>query len=701
MAHWKRPGNSPALRYSEAIVNRLNTARLTVFVSAFLLFALQPLVARAVLPLLGGSAQVWNTCVLFFQVTLLFGYGYAHLSVKHLSHTKQALAHGIITLLALLTLPFCFNELSIPPPDTFPLWWLLENLLLIVAPSLCIVSSTAPLVTRWYGEMDDEESSDPYFLYSASNVGSILALLAYPFLIEPTLGLQEQMRLWALGYLLLLFLQVGNVYFLLRATRRKNEEEETVAINAGTKSKLFRWLLLSALPASLLLSITNHMTCALPPVPLMWIVPLLIYLLAFVMAFSRRQLISVKLISLFMPLCLSLLALIMFVPTRTCAFLFQLFALFVCSFFCIGQLRNERPPKSQSTYFYLCLATGGVLGSTFNAIVAPLLFPVAIEYGVVLVLMALLCPKMEEIEEDSARKKDLYYPLLLGGVTYSILRYLPRTETEMDIYGPLSLLLIVAAIALYFRHRPLRFALSLAVVAGGGFYAFQWGNIYLGRSYYGTYRVVQEGHSNRYVLFSGTTIQGKQDKRDSHKNLYCYHAKGPIGTILKMASMKQIGTIGAIGLGVGALANYGRLGQEIVFFEICPLVKKIALNENLFTYIKNSKAKVRIVLGDGRVSISREKSNRFDLIVLDAFSGNAIPVHLLTKEAIKLYFDKLKSHGLCLIHVSNRHLDIAPLLARLANELSIVGVLLKDKDLEQKDEEEGAFAIFLGIARTK
>ena len=640
---------------------------------------------------------MWNTCVLFFQLSLLVGYGYAHYLSTSMSLSKQAALHSLLMVLPLTTLPFVFRNLNKAPTESSPIWWLTKLLLISVAPSVWVIAATAPLVTRWYGALDEEGSDDPYFLYSSSNLGSILALLSYPVLVEPMLGLQQHMQLWAYGYFLLLLVLVGLAFFVARS--KKQVEEASPQARPGYRKVLW-WIILAALPTSLMLAVTNHITSELPPVPLLWIIPLFIYLLSFVIAFSRQKLVSIKLVSLFQPLSISLLALIMFVPTRTYAFLFHLFALFVCCFCLITKLAKERPPKSQLTAYYLSLAVGGVIGGAFNAIVGPSLFPIFAEYTIVLVLICLTRDKLASLDEERESKQDLYYPLILAIFTFTVLCVLPRLGNETDVIARLLLLLVVAAIALYFRHRPVRFALAIAVTAVGGFYAFQWGNVYWGRSYYGVYRVVDEAHSTRRVLYSGSTIQGKQDVQIRKKNLYCYHDKGPIGTLLTLPQSEELKRVGAIGLGVGALANYGRPNQKIVFYEICPLVKEIANNDELFTYLRDSSAKVDIVIGDGRLSIAKERNSVFDLLVLDAFSANAIPVHLLTKEAVSMYFDKLKEDGICMVHISNRHLDIAPLLAQLARDLGLVGYLAKDKERSELIEQNGgAFSSWVLLAR--
>ncbi len=670
-------------------MKKLLLAKLAVFWGAMLLFVVQPMVARMVLPILGGTAQVWNTCILFFQGALLLGYCYAHISLKYLGVKKQAWLHSFLLPLPLLTLPFAFGS-EFAPTEKTPLFWLLGMLMFTVGPSYVVIAATAPMIQRWYSQMGQEDSDDPYFLYAASNGGSLLALLAYPLVIEPFLGTQFQTKLWTYGYCLLVMLLWLNNIVLQKSVEAKEDTTAEIDLESLSKFNILRWLLLAAIPVSLMLGVTTHITSELAPIPLLWIIPLLLYLLSYIVAFARKPIVSLRLALIVQALSIAALAIIMFTATRTYAFFLHWFSLLVSAYVCHLLLAKERPHKSQLTAFYLIMATGGVLGGLVNAVIAPMLFPFVAEYSLALVVVCLLRPKLEEVDEKAARRKDWQLPLVLGLLSVGTLCLLPRVGGEVDVMARVAILFFVAAVAHYFRQRPFRFAMAIAVVLVGGFISFRTESLFVARSYYGAYRVTEEAHNGNRVLYNGVTIQGMQASSLSSDCLYCYHLKGPIGQMLLSKKFKSITNIGALGLGVGALANYGRSGQKITFYEIDELVEKIARNDKLFTYLKNSRADVGVVIGDGRSMLSRESDDELELLVLDAFSSNAIPVHLLTKEAFELYFKKLSQHAVCAVHVSNRHLDIAPLLAALAESSALVAYLGKDISLSPEEERRGA-----------
>ena len=387
---------------------------------------------------------------------------------------------------------------------------------------------------------------------------------------------------------------------------------------------------------------------------------------------------------------LTLLALIFFVPTRTSAFLLHLFVLFLSSLICHGHLCKLRPAKESLASFYLCIAFGGALGGVFNGLLAPELFPIALEYPLVLLLLCLLRPRIEDVDEARARIFDFALPGVLALLSLPLLHCLPKRGDVVDVPARLAILFVVAAVVMYCRDRPLRFTLALAVLLMGGFQSFRGEALFRDRSYYGCYRVVEDQGLHRRILFNGVTIQGMQDYREGHQedDLYCYHRKSPIASLLSSAAAKKAVCFGSIGLGVGALSQFIRKGQEIRFFEIDPLVRDIALNEDYFSYVSHCKGEVDVVVGDGRLSLQEEEDGRFSFLVLDAFVSNAIPVHLLTLEAVELYFEKLEAGGICVFHISNRHLDLAPLLAAQSRKLGLTAYIAKDEALKRRSPGE-------------
>lgn len=765
----------------------------TLFVSATLLFLVQPLIAKMILPKFGGTPAVWNTCMVFFQALLLAGYSYAHWTTTWLGVRKQTALHLILLLLPVIFLPFAVSPDWAPPEESNPIPPLLGLLLISVGLPFFLVSTSAPLLQKWFASTGHPSAKDPYFLYAASNVGSMLALLAYPALLEPNLRLQDQSWIWAAGYGLLVLLTAACARAVWTAPEpavdtRRARQEATDRSEAPTTWRRVHWVLLAFAPSSLMLGVTTYLSTDIAAIPLIWVIPLALYLLSFILVFARLPDFVHQLMVLTLPVLVLLqvfLTLTEMTQRTWVVIVLHLLMLFVAAMVCHGELAKNRPSTRYLTEFYLWMSLGGVLGGLFNSMIAPLIFKTLLEYPVAMVMACMLMPALS-FEDDKPINRWVDYGLLMGlglftialGIfvgsyawvdeayrlvwtaagllvllfaatitpTYFLLQddyprdsLLRRLGPWCDILLPAMLGLLTlgllysldpprgtkflfwiqetfhsieskftedaghvkidrirraleygipALICYLFVARPIRFGLALAaLLAANTVYSDFTENdaIYRARSFFGTLKLEEtkyENSQNYHRLVHGTTLHGKQSIDENGKPvqdaepLTYYHRTGPIGEVFAaFAEAKKTPPVALIGLGTGTLASYGQKGQEFTFYEIDPAVVKIATNPDYFSYVEDAKKRgvdLKIVLGDARLSLLRKApDNHYGLIIVDAFSSDAIPVHLITKEALQLYLKKLAPGGIIAFHISNRYLDLEPVLANLAKEKDI------------------------------
>lgn len=653
----------------------------TAFLGAFLLFCAQPMIAKMVLPQFGGSPAVWNTCTLFFQAALLAGYAYAHAATTGLDARRRTLLHLVVLLLPIAALPIAF------PPETAaggdPALRLLGRLLVAAGLPFFVVATTAPLLQGWFASTSHRRAGDPYFLYAASNAGSLLALVGYATLIEPNLALGDQARLWAVGYGIFAALLIACDVSHRRAFEAPAAPEPGEAIGALDR---LAWVALAFAPSSLLLGVTAYLTTDLSPVPMLWVVPLSLYLLSFILAFAVSFPEWVRRVFAWTlpPATVATLALMLrpsWLP------LWATFALHLATFFlaataCHAELARRRPVAGRLTEFYLMVSIGGALGGMFNALIAPVVFTWLAEYPLGLALAASLvlaaggrAPRPASGPgRRLARPLDVALPLLLGGLTFAV----PR------IWGaafPVWPMIVPLVACLFFAARPLRFALGLAgvVIVTADFHDSCQNVVLRERDFYGVLRVSANFPPGFNTLSHGRTIHGMQSRSplpaERRLPLMYYYPTSPIGQVFHAySSSRVLDRVGVVGLGVGSLASYGMPGQEFTFFEIDPAVERIARDPAFFHYLEDCRARWSVVPGDARMSLARERAGSFGLIVLDAFSGDAIPVHLLTREAMRVYLDRLAEGGLIALHVSNSYLDLEPLVRELASDAGLVGL---------------------------
>jgi spermidine synthase len=667
-----------------------------ILVSSWLLFLVQPMFAKMVLPRLGGTPAVWNTCVVFFQATLLGGYLYAHLTTRWLGVRRQALLHLGVLLLPLIALPIAVT--GEPPPAGTPVWWLLGVLSLSVGLPFFVVSTTSPLLQRWFAAMPHRAAKDPYFLYSSSNFASLLALLSYPAIIEPTLRLADQSRMWMWAYGLFVAL-VAACAVTLRSSARQglvHEDSEASAASTAAAQPLtwpvrLRWLAFSLVPSSLMLGVTTHISTDIAAVPLLWVVPLALYLATFMLVFARRPLVSARAVSRVLPFfVLATLVSMLFVPNPGYFVFLHLATFFMAALVCHHRLAATRPAPSHLTEFYLWMSIGGVLGGLFNTLAAPLIFNRILEYPLMLAAACALRPSPAFARRSPERWQELVGLPLMVAIVSVIMWALGLFGV---VYLPTLLGFVIAfwLARLAFSNRPALFGiLAAAAVLMFAFAPSQsaFKVLYAARTFFGVHRVIEDGSFHR--LLHGGTVHGLQ-RRDvmntCEPNSY-YHQSGPLGQLF-VAAGQRFTRVGVIGLGSGGTVCYGRPGQQWTFFEIDPTVERIARDTFLFTHLANTRAAVDVRLGDGRLLLAKAPPASFDLLILDAFSSDSIPLHLATREAIDLAFSRLRPDGVLAFHISNHYLDLAPVLGAIARESGLEARVNFDATLSPAEKRAG------------
>jgi hypothetical protein len=719
---------------------------LAIFLSAALLFLVEPLAGKIYLPLLGGSPAVWNTCVVFFQAALLLGYLYAHLTSRYLRPKAQTLLHVVILGAAAFTLPI---PISVGEPGGHaPVAWLIAKLTLTMGLPFFVISATGPLLQRWFSRTGHAAARDPYFLYAASNAGSLLGLLAYPLIFEPLLTRQHQSLAWAVGYgalgaaiLACAWMVAGRPAGGIAASDQGAIAGNTPELALGAPSNLRRlkWTVLALVPSSLMLGVTQHISTDLAAVPLLWIIPLLLYLLSFVIAFSPRIRLPAAYWGYFLPFVVVILVMVMLSQARGPLEMLipqHLLTFFIAATMCHRRLAEDRPDPAHLTEFYFFISLGGVLGGCFNALLAPLMFNTILEYPIMLGAACLLRPQVCDGKGITTKAGEggpatgpsvcspinifvsvfialgllialLYFDRLVQAGTVTNNRLVTwlkevsflKGRVDSSIFITATRAAIPAAIlaALLPKRGSLRFALAaLALLVGSQWIGTEGMVLYRHRSFFGVNTVFTDRTEHAWnALYHGTTQHGVQFRPAPPNdpsprsvvlsltpNTY-YHPQGPIGEVIGMLKAEgRFDDCAFIGLGAGTLAAYSTRDSRMTFFEIDPAVVKIAQDPELFTYItdarRNVGANIQLTVADGRLGIASTDRAPFRLIVVDAFSSDAIPVHLLTRDALKVYLSKLKDDGIIAFHVSNRSFYLAPVIARMAEDLGLLTYRRRD-----------------------
>jgi spermidine synthase len=685
----------------------------TLFLSALLLFWSQLVIAKMLLPRLGGTPAVWNTCMLFFQVLLLGGYSYALVTTTWFGTRAQVILHSSVILLSLLYLPLSFvgnvGRLSVQDNPALALF---AYLLGAIGLPIFLISTTSPLLQKWFTRTGHVSANDPYFLFAVSNAGSLIALLSYPLFLEPNFKLSLQNELWVVVYVVFLVLSLACVLVLWRSPRSDKVENQKRELTPALpdqpavekpsnriKQRLY-WTLLAFIPSSLLFGVTSYITTEIAPTPLLWTIPLALYLGTFVLAFARTSWFPEQLASNVLGGLALLLTLVIAAeatePTSAIVLLHLCFFV-VAAMLCHTRLANDRPAATRLAEFYLCVAIGGMLGGLFNTLIAPTTFNTLVEYPLVVVL-ACLMRQRENVEGYPVNRLfDIVLPLCAGLLTVVLALLVQRfdldTVAEIAVVFGIPLVLINHL----FRKRPVGFALALgAVMLGSIVYSeIQSRTLHVERNFLGTLSVRSDPASATNVFFHGNTIHGRQftDPGLQSEPLSYFHRDGPLGQIFAAFNANRVSpNVAVVGLGIGSMACYAFQDQDWTFYEINPAVVSIAQTTEYFTYLQRcAPANSKIILGDARLQLQNAPDRHYGLIVLDAFNSDAVPVHLMTREAITLYMSKLAPGGMLAFNVSNRSLKLDAVLADLAKHTGSMGLGIVDAELDRvrgKDPSE-------------
>ena len=660
-----------------------------LFTSAYLLFWLQPLIGKMLLPLLGGAPAVWNTCMVFFQALLLAGYAYALFISQRFHLRNQAFFHITLVLAAALFLPFAISDRMVSSlPTEGPTFWLLGVLLVTVGFPFFVLSATAPLLQRWFSHSSHTSAKDPYFLYAVSNAGSMLSLLAFPFLLEPRLDLKRQSLYWAVGYLILAAL-IGCCAVIVKEKSHETERSELEEAEKLTYKRRFRWIALAFIPSSLMLGVTTYISTDVASMPLIWIIPLSLYLLTFILAFANKQLVPLRLVSLLVPagvVCLGFVTILKPPVSAWLVIALHLAVFFLVGFVCHRQIALDRPSVSKLAEYYLCISIGGVLGGIINALLAPLLFSMPLEYPIVFIAACIMLPVVRGTLWSRSWLR-IGFPALMLLFTFGLSLVVPRLGSDEKFND--AVVLGLPLLACYFvasRHGVI-FAISvLAVMIGGYRYMNASADaLTTQRNFFGVWRVTMENGDIHRLQHGSTTHGGQYLDTDRKCNATTYyHKSGPLGQIFNVyAANPSSKSVAVVGLGAGTMITYSVQGQQWDFYEIDPAIVRIAQNPSFFTFLSDcSAAPHRMILGDARLRLRDAINSHYGLLIVDAFSSDSVPAHLITSEAMDLYLSKLEPGGLMAFHISNRYLNLEPLLSGLSQEKGLSARIRNDLEFD-------------------
>ncbi|MGY4472992.1 spermidine synthase [Bradyrhizobium sp. USDA 3364] len=657
-----------------------------IFVSALLLFSVQPLFTKMVLPRLGGSPAVWSVAMVFFQSLLLGGYAYAHLLMKLKRRVVPVAVHLVLLVVALLTLPLSIRSGWGEPPTSGYAVWLLGLFAVSIGLPFFALAANNPLLQAWFVRTGHPNGPDPYFLYASSNIGSFLALLSYPVLLEPMFALRTQNLIWTSGYGLLIVLIAGCGILLLRSPANAavlDMQVDDSKAPAPSWSLRARWIFLAAVPSGLLIAVTAHISTDVAAAPLLWVLPLSLYLLTWVLVFQSRPLLPHKWMLLAQPLAIAGVVILLAVGGEQNLLLtlggHQL-CFFIIAMACHGELARTRPAAKYLTGFYVALSFGGMVGGLFAGLIAPFTFSWVAEYPILLALAALCRPPGAE---RLPRWSGWYWPFLavlavaLLAPSYSaggIFNWL--VDHRVRVIGAVGVLSALLALALNGNRWKIFATVVVALVALRA-YPSDDGRVETVRSFFGVHKIVVTANGQYHVLMHGTTIHGAEKFKNDDgtpvtgrpEPISYYHKDGGIGQAIsairerKGAPLK----VAVIGLGSGTLTCASVPGEDWRFFEIDQSMVDTARDPKYFTYIQNCEPNLRPVIGDARLTFAKEPDGVYDLIIVDAYSSDAIPIHLATEEAMAIYKAKLAPQGAVVMHVSNRHLELASVVVGIAD----------------------------------
>lgn len=665
---------------------------ITLFLSAFLIFTIQPMMGKLLLPLLGGSPSVWNTAMVFFQVMLLAGYAYAHFSAKFLSLKLQACLHLALLALFIFVLPITLPPNLLAPSDDGQAWWQLSLMASMIGGPFFVIAASAPLFQHWFSASGHKDAENPYFLYAVSNTGSLLALLSYPFVIEPLLTLSEQSYAWLSGYLVLI------IFAALCALKIYNGQKPIAPLpdaRGHDESSIWKmraaWLILAFIPSSLMLGLTSYIATDLASLPLLWILPLTLYLLTFIIAFSRTpwiDLAPLREITAY-ALCAVVIAFIItsFKAPPFYVILIQVVGFILSAQLCHSQLAALKPSPSRLTEFYLVISAGGVLGGVFNALIAPAVFSTPIEYALTLSLVGFviwaghakiphITLNFNTVDDKAKRRKLIALDALMLGIGVATCALAIWTRNPMlQMLGCIG---TACFIFMLVQNRPvfaIYCAITLLLFQSTTMWQKDKTTLETRRNYFGVMRVYDFGYA--HTLQHGTTLHGAQYQEPSLKlapTTY-YSPISPAADIFyyfdEKSGRDKPQRFATLGLGVGSVNCFMAESRTYDFYEIDKDVIEIASNPEYFSYLTDCDQGHNIILGDARLMISKAPDAYYDMIFVDTFGSDAIPIHIVTKEAFETYLKKLKPGGIIAVNVTNRYFDLRVPIDAIVRELGL------------------------------
>jgi hypothetical protein len=672
---------------------------ITLFLSGALMFVVEPMFAKMALPKLGGTPAVWNVCIMCYQALLLAGYSFSHALARRLTSRLTSLLHMSLVFGVFLALPIRLPGILNSPLRSNPTLWLITLLVLGLGLPFFVLSTYSSILQTWYASTSRMAARDPYVLYSASSLGNVIGLCVYLLIMEPHFGLTQQSRLWEWGYAILALLTAccALCVWVVPAAKKLECETDQETESRPTRAQQLKWLAMAFIPSSLMLGVTTTITGELPPIPLLWVLPLAVYLISFILVFAGKLATYQKSFIETLPLILLVVAF----PIVSKAVLspifsigFYLIILFFACMICHGELAKTRPSAAYLTHFWLILSFGGVLGGLFNAILAPSIFKSVAEFPIGLFLLALITSCTGPVScKQPINGWDISLPLSLGAGVVMIDIWLRSTVSRPLLLYAMSAVPLLLCFS--FSKRPVRFALGLgALFLSSTIYSGQSGHVLLtDRSFFGVYSVSER--EGKRQLFHGSTVHGTQSMNPSRSRepLAYYYETGPIGQVFRFPPLsRQLKEIGVIGLGAGSLACYSEPWRHFTFYEIDPTVERIARNPRYFTFLRDCLPEIRITIGDARLSLAEESKHKYDLLIVDAFGSDTIPVHLVTADAIELYGSMLTDHGILAFNISNRYLDLRPVLGQIAQHFGLVAIVQEDLSIGAYELDRGKFA---------
>jgi spermidine synthase len=665
----------------------LATYTATIFLSAFLLFSVQPMFAKLVLPRLGGSPGVWSVAMVFFQSMLLLGYAYAHILTSRFSIRTASFIHVGVLVIAFIALPLSIPEGWGAPPESGQTLWLLGLFTAGVGLPFFAVSANGPLLQAWFARSGHAHAADPYFLYGASNIGSFASLILYILFFEPQFGLSTQTMLWSAGFLALTA-AIGACALLIlgRATDATDNRQAESALEAPTWRLRALWVALAFIPSGLLVAVTAHISTDIAAAPFLWVIPLALFLLTFVLAFQRQQWLPETLLRKIVPFAAAAVLIelsLSLVLNTAVTVAFHLSFFFLAALYCHTRMVDNRPKAAYLTEFYLLMSVGGVLGGVFASLIAMHLFDSIFEYPI-LIAAALLARKSIYGDNTSRTLRAGAVALLVGAGIYALIASgtLPFPEGSNWVLAlQILLLLLGTGQALSYREsEPRAVACTVLFLPLALLLASVQHDLYSKRTFFGSLSVRTSDEGTHNAMYHGTTLHGAQLIADLEhggppKPLTYYHESGAIRASLAASQERgadRARTVGVVGLGTGSLLCHRKPNETWTLYEIDRSVVDLASDPSLFSFVSECGPKAEMVVGDARITLGAEERGPYDYLLIDAFSSDAIPVHLLTREAVQLYVSRLTETGILAIHISNRNMDMRPIVARIAQEEGLV-----------------------------